>query len=70
MIISLAGRKGNLETLKKSRGFTGGPDGREPSCQCRRHKRQGFESWVGKIRWRRAWQPTPVFLPGESHGHV
>ena len=26
------------------------------------------ESWVGKIPWRRAWQPTPVFLPGESHG--
>ncbi|KAB0347365.1 hypothetical protein FD754_012222 [Muntiacus muntjak] len=28
----------------------------------------GFDSWVGKIPWRRAWQPTPVFLPGESHG--
>ena len=26
------------------------------------------ESWVGKIPWRRAWQPTPVFLLGESHG--
>ena len=26
------------------------------------------ETWVGKIPWRRAWQPTPVFLPGESHG--
>ena len=26
------------------------------------------KSWVGKILWRRAWQPTPVFLPGESHG--
>ena len=25
-------------------------------------------SWIGKIPWRRAWQPTPVFLPGESHG--
>ena len=24
--------------------------------------------WVGKVPWRRAWQPTPVFLPGESHG--
>ena len=24
--------------------------------------------WVGKISWRTAWQPTPVFLPGESHG--
>ena len=28
----------------------------------------GWEPWVGKIPWRRAWQPTPVFLPGESHG--
>ena len=30
--------------------------------------RDRFDSWVGKIPWRRAWQPTPVFLPGESHG--
>ena len=29
----------------------------------------GGDPWVGKIPWRRAWQPTPVFLPGESHGH-
>ena len=28
--------------------------------------RSGFDPWVGKIPWRRAWQPTPVFLPGES----
>ena len=33
--------------------------------QCRTHR---FDLWVGKIPWRRAWQPTPVFLPGESHG--
>jgi len=39
-----------------------------PACQCRRHKRHGFDPWVGKISWRRARQPTPVFLPGESHG--
>jgi len=31
-------------------------------------KRHGFDSWVRKIPWRRKWQPTPVFLPGESHG--
>ena len=31
-------------------------------------KRQEFYAWVGKISWRRAWQPSPVFLPGESHG--
>ena len=27
-----------------------------------------FDPWVGEIPWRRKWQPTPVFLPGESHG--
>ena len=27
-----------------------------------------FDPWVRKILWRRKWQPTPVFLPGESHG--
>ena len=27
-----------------------------------------FDPWVGKIPWRRNWQPTPVFLPGEFHG--
>ena len=29
--------------------------------------RQGFDTWVGEIPWRKAWQSTPVFLPGESH---
>ena len=36
--------------------------------QCRRRKRPRFSPWVGKIPWRRKWQPTPAFLPGESHG--
>ena len=31
-------------------------------------KRHGFDPWVGKSPWRRAGQPTPVFLPGESQG--
>ena len=35
------------------------------SLQCGRLR---FDPWVGKIPWRRKWQPTPVFLPGESHG--
>ena len=34
----------------------------------RRHKRSGFDSWVGKIPWRRAKQSTLVFLHGKSHG--
>ena len=28
----------------------------------------GFDPWARKISWRRAWQPTPIFLPGESCG--
>ena len=42
--------------------------GKEPAHQCRRYKRFRFDLWVGKIPWRRAWQPIPVFLPGESDG--
>ena len=30
--------------------------------------RPRFDPWVGKISWRRKWQPTPVFVPGKSHG--
>ena len=35
---------------------------------CLQCERPGFDPWVGKISWRRKWQPTPVLLPGESHG--
>ena len=48
-------------------GFSGGANGKEPACQCRRLKRRGFDPWVKKIPWRRAWAPTPGFLPGKSH---
>ena len=52
-----------------SLGFTHvGASGKNLACQSRRHKRCNFGLWVGKISWRRAWQPTLVFLPGESHG--
>ena len=43
-------------------------NGKEPTCQCRRHKRHGLYLWVRKIPWRRKWQPIPVVLPGEIHG--
>ena len=45
--------------------FPGGSVVIGSTYQCRRHQ---FSSWVGKIPCRREWQPTPVFLPGESHG--
>ena len=50
--------------------FTGLPSyasGKEAACQCRKCKRCRFSPVIGKIPWRKAWQPTPVFLPGESH---
>ena len=47
--------------------FQGGVGGKELTYQCRRHKRRGFNLWVGKIPWRCAWQPILVFLPGKFH---
>ena len=49
-------------------GFPGDSSGKEPACQCRRFKRRRLDPWVGKIPWRRSWQPTSVFLPEESNG--
>ena len=46
-------------------GFPGGSVGKEPACQCRRPR---FNPWVGKMPWRREWQPTLAVFPGESHG--
>ena len=42
--------------------------GKEATCQFRKCRRHEFDPWVGKAPWRRKWQPSPVFLPGESHG--
>ena len=47
----------------------GDAGGKEPPSQCRRCKTCGFDPWIRKIPWRRAWQPTLLFLPGKSHGH-
>ena len=64
----------NLQELVMDReawhavGFPCGASGKGPTCQCRRHRRCGFNPWVGKIPWRREWQPTLVLLPGEFHG--
>ena len=48
-----------------SSGFPGGAGGEEPAHQCRRCR---FSPFLGKIPWRKKCQPTPVFLPGKSHG--
>ena len=43
-------------------GFPGGTRGEEGTCRCRRGKGHEFDPWLGKIPWRRAWQPTPEEL--------
>ena len=47
-----------------TQGFPGGSDGKV----CLQCGRPGFDPWVGRIPWRREWQPTPVLLPGKFHG--
>ena len=46
-------------------GLPWGLSGKESVCQCRRC---GLDPWAGKIPWEKKLQPTPVFLPGKSHG--
>ena len=71
-IIFFEGRQMFLLTIIRVECFCKGLprwlSGKEPPCQCRRHRRRGFDPWIGKMPWRRKWQSTPVFLPGESHG--
>ena len=41
---------------------------KNPPANARDAKRHRFDFWVGKIPWRRKWQPAPIFLPGKFHG--
>ena len=45
-----------------------GSMGKEPACKFRRHRRCRFDPWVRNILLKRKWLPTPVLLPGKSHG--
>ena len=54
--------KDYLREARKILGFSGGVSGKEPTCQFRRHKRHGFDSWIRKIPWRRKQQLTTMFL--------
>ena len=65
---SLAGYSYRVTELDLSLGLPRWRSGKESACQCRRHKRRGFNPWVRMLPWRRKWQPTPVFLPGKFHG--
>ena len=44
------------------------PAGSDSKRVCLQGRRPGFHLWVGKIPWKRKWKPTPVLLPGKSHG--
>ena len=65
----LTGRLHNIYLdVRAYLGFPGGVGGKQPVCRRRGRKRCRFSPWAGKLPWRRAWRPTPVFWPGESHG--
>ena len=71
-MIAVDKRGGCLPTYNKVKrvviqetGFPSSSTGKDSACQCRRPR---FDLRVEKIPWRRAWKPTPIFLPGESHG--
>ena len=53
--------------ISLSQGLPRWLNGKESSCQSRRHKRHGLAPWEEKTPWSRKWQP--VFLPGKSHEH-
>ena len=56
-----------IANISTSLAFSKSASGKKKNaCWCQRHKRRGFDPWVGKIPWRRAWKPTLVFLPGNS----
>ena len=57
-----------IATISPFWGFPYGSASKESACQCRRQRRPGFDTSVGKILWRRIGQPTALFLPGKSHG--
>ena len=48
-----------------AQGAPSDSDGKERACNA---QDLGFNSYIRKIPWRKEWQPTPVFLPEESHG--
>ena len=54
-----------LSSLLYFKYVPGGSDGKKISLHCRRPR---FDPWIRKFPWRRAWQPAPVFLPGEFQG--
>ena len=52
-----------LRGFRNQMGFPHGTSGKEPTSQCRRRKRCGFDPWVGEIPWRRESMATPSSIP-------
>ena len=66
--IKIEQRRTKWSAVMTGVGFPGGVSGKETTCQCRSQETCRFDTWVGKMPWRKAWQTTPVFLPGDSQG--
>ena len=66
--VYLTGYASFVHPVKYLLDSPGGASGKQPACRCRRPKRHRFDPWIGKIPWRSVWQPSPAFLPGDSHG--
>ena len=60
-----SGPMNSLQFPKYIQGLPRWLSSKESACKCGRLR---FSPWVGKVPWRRKWQPTPVFLSGKSHG--
>ena len=57
-----------LIMLRNCSGFPDDTGGKEPACECRRHRGFRFDPWAGKTPWSWRWQPTAVFLPEKFQG--
>ena len=68
MILGLGRSPGEENGYPLQWGLPWWLSGKEPTCQRRGHKRLGLDPWIRKILWRKKWQPTPIFRPGESLG--
>ena len=62
---TIENHRSSLQFLKWSLGFPGGLVVKNLPASA---EDVGLNSWVGRIPWRMKWQPTPVSLPGKSHG--
>ena len=63
-LFSLSPQTGDFSPSDWSLGLSRWLSGKEFTCKCRRCR---FDPWVGKVPWRRKWQPTPIFLSGKCH---